>query len=145
MWWIILWDSLVIFRRDIWSHSNWPTWCTKLCFIISLLDASTWSEHCCAHHQMVKTVLYSIWYRHTCRRPSGAQVGRRLLSTCAPDGHLQVWRYQMLYNTVLTFWWRAQQCSKHEEAYNKLIIKQDFVHQICGLRKKYLTSYCCAS
>jgi len=23
----------------------------------------------CAHHQEVKTVLYSIWYRHTCRWP----------------------------------------------------------------------------
>ena len=33
-----------------------------------------------AHHQEVKTVLYSIWYRHTCRWPSGAQVDRRLLS-----------------------------------------------------------------
>jgi len=28
----------------------------------------------CAHHQDVKIVLYSIWYRHTCRWPSGAQV-----------------------------------------------------------------------
>ena len=28
----------------------------------------------CAHHQEVKIVLYSIWYRHTCRWPSGAQV-----------------------------------------------------------------------
>jgi len=27
-----------------------------------------------AHHQEVKTVLYSIWYHHTCRWPSGAQV-----------------------------------------------------------------------
>jgi len=32
----------------------------------------------CAHHQEVKTVLYSIWYHHTCRRPSGAQVERGL-------------------------------------------------------------------
>jgi len=52
------------------------------------------------------------------------------LSACAPDGHLQVWRYQMLYNTILTSWWWAQQCSKHVEAYNKLIIKEDFVHQV---------------
>ena len=27
----------------------------------------------CAHHQGVKIVLYSIWYRHTCRWPSRAQ------------------------------------------------------------------------
>jgi len=31
-----------------------------------------------AHHQGVKIVLYSIWYRHTSRWPSGV-----------PDGHLQ--------------------------------------------------------
>ena len=28
----------------------------------------------CAHHQEVKIVLYSIWYHHTCRWPSRAQV-----------------------------------------------------------------------
>ena len=28
----------------------------------------------CAHRQEVKIVLYSIWYHHTCRWPSGAQV-----------------------------------------------------------------------
>jgi len=61
----------------------------------------------CAHHQ-VKFVLYSIWYHHTCRWPSRAQIDRRsLLSTCAPDDHLQVWWYQMPYNTILTSWWWA--------------------------------------
>ena len=30
----------------------------------------------CAHHQEVKIVLYSIWYRHACRWTSGAQVER---------------------------------------------------------------------
>ena len=30
----------------------------------------------CAHHYEVKIVLYSTWYRHTCRWPSGAQVQR---------------------------------------------------------------------
>jgi len=34
----------------------------------------------CAHHQEVKIVLYSIWYHHACRWPSGAQVKRGLLS-----------------------------------------------------------------
>jgi len=28
----------------------------------------------CAYHQEVKIVLYSRWYHHTCRWPSGAQV-----------------------------------------------------------------------
>jgi len=27
----------------------------------------------CAHHQEVKIVLYSIWYRHSCRWPCLAQ------------------------------------------------------------------------
>jgi len=39
----------------------------------------------CAHHQEVKIVLCSIWYRQTYRWPSGAQ-----------PVHLQVWWYQML-------------------------------------------------
>ena len=30
-----------------------------------------------AHHQEVKTELYSSWYHHICRWPSGAQVERR--------------------------------------------------------------------
>jgi len=70
----------------------------------------------CAHHQEVKIVLYSIWYHHTCRWPSRATY--------------TVWWYQMLYNTILISWWWAQQCSKHVEACNKLIIKLDFVHQV---------------
>ena len=37
----------------------------KTCFIIILLYASTCFEHCCALHQGVKIVLYSIWYHHT--------------------------------------------------------------------------------
>ena len=32
----------------------------------------------CGHHQEVKIVLYSIWYHHTCRWPSGAQVEQGL-------------------------------------------------------------------
>ena len=33
----------------------------------------------CAHHQEVRIVLYSIWYHHTCRWSSGAQVERGLV------------------------------------------------------------------
>jgi len=32
----------------------------------------------CAHHQEVKIVLQIIWYHHTCRWPSRAQVERGL-------------------------------------------------------------------
>jgi len=38
----------------------------------------------CAHHQEVKIILYSIWYHHTCRWPSGAPEGH-LLSLTIPD------------------------------------------------------------
>ena len=37
----------------------------------------------CAHHQVVKIVLYSIWYLHTCRWPSRAQVERVLYYTAS--------------------------------------------------------------
>ena len=33
----------------------------------------------CAHHLEVKIVLYSIWYHHTYRWPSGARVERGLV------------------------------------------------------------------
>jgi len=57
----------------------------------------------CAHHSEVKIVLCSIWYHHTCRWLSGAQVESSLnLCTGRPPTGV--------------------------EAYNKLIIKQDFVH-----------------
>ena len=55
----------------------------------------------CADHQEVKIVLCSIWYHNKCRWPSGAQVER---------GLLQVWWYQILYNTILTSWWWALNC-----------------------------------
>jgi len=37
----------------------------KILFFLSILYSSTCFEHCCAHYQKVKTVLHSIWYRHT--------------------------------------------------------------------------------
>jgi len=39
----------------------------------------------CAHHQ-VKIVLYSIWYHHTCRWPSGAQSPLNLCTGRPPIG-----------------------------------------------------------
>jgi len=39
----------------------------------------------CAHHQEVKIVLYSFWYHHTCRWPSGAQVRRHRTATYRCD------------------------------------------------------------
>ena len=56
--------------------------------------------------------------------PVGVQVKR------GRNSHLRMWRYQMMCNIILTSWWWAKQCSKHIQAYNKLIMKQDFVHQV---------------
>ena len=39
---------------------------------------------------------------HRLREEEEEDDEKSLLSTCAPDGHLQVRRYQMLYNTILT-------------------------------------------
>jgi len=39
-----------------------------------------------AHHQEVTIVLYSIWYRYTCRWPSGAHVERGLRTGRPPAG-----------------------------------------------------------
>jgi len=99
----------------------------------------------CVHYQEVKTVLYSIWYRHTLQMAVRCAGWERTLSTCAQvetraqvewvlsqpvhrTATYRVWWFQMLYNKILNSWWWAQQCSKHVEAYNKLIIKQDFVY-----------------
>jgi hypothetical protein len=48
----------------------------------------------CAHRQEVKIVLYSLWYHHTYRWPSRAQVERGLCTGPSPIG--------VMYNTVLT-------------------------------------------
>ena len=49
----------------------------------------------------VKTVLYSIWYRHTYRWPSGAQVdkGPRPVCTGRPPTECDG-KYQMVYNAI---------------------------------------------
>jgi len=58
------------------------------------------------HHQEVKIVLYRIWYTHTCRWPSGAQVERRFLSTCGLEGHLQsVMIPDTVYTILTSLWW----------------------------------------
>jgi len=44
---------------------------------MSLLYTSTCFEQNCAHHQEVKIVLYSIWYRHTL--PAGCDDTKFLL------------------------------------------------------------------
>ena len=68
----------------------------------------------CTHHQEVKIALHSLWYHHTYWWPSRAQVERGL----------------------------QHMCSKHAEAWNKLIVKQKFcasswliteINKLCAL------------
>ena len=97
---------------------------TKSCFIISSLYAST-----CFEHYVLIIRRSKLYYT-----ASGivTPVGGRpvsSLSTYAADGHLQVWRYQMLFNTILTSWWWAYSSrNMQRHIINKLIIKQEFVH-----------------
>ena len=76
----------------------------------------------CAHHQEVKIVLYSLWYHHTCRWPSGAQVKRGLSQ---PVHRTATYRCD---DTSFDLLMMSTWYSKHAEEYNKLIIKQEFVH-----------------
>ena len=66
----------------------------------------------CAHRQEVKIVLYSIWYHHTYRWPSRAQVERGLRMGRPPIG---VMIPEVLKNNfdllTMSIW-----CSKHVEA-----------------------------
>ena len=114
--------SFTMFCAPVFCLIHWFL-CTKSYFIISSLYASTCFTHYVLIIRRSKIVLYSIWYHHTCRWPSGAQV-ERAVSVCARDGHLQVWWYQRLHNTIFDLLMMSTWCSKHVEAWNKLIVKQ---------------------
>jgi len=80
----------------------------------------------CAHHQVVKIVLYSMWYHHTYRWPSHAQVERGLLSQ--PMHVTATYRCDDTRGCIIQFWPPDDEhiCSNHVEAWNKLIAKQIF-------------------
>jgi len=53
--------------------------------------------------------------------PVGGRPVHSPLSTCAPNGHLQVWWHQMLCNAILTPWWWAHSArNKHRHKINLL-------------------------
>ena len=80
----------------------------------------------CAHHQEVKIVLYNMWYHHTCRWPVGAQSSLNLCTGRPPIGVMIPQAVWYNFDLLTTNTW----CSKHVEAWNKLIVKQHFVHQV---------------
>ena len=73
-----------------------------------------------AHRQEVKIVLYSLWYHHTYRWPSGALSSLNLCTGRPPTGVMipEVVKYNFDLLTMSTWY------SKHVEARNKLIVKQ---------------------
>jgi len=73
----------------------------------------------CAHRQEGKIVLYSLWYHHTYRWPSRAQIERVL------DGMPRACRCDDTRDCVIQFCPPDDEhmCSKHVDAWNKLIIK----------------------
>ena len=104
------WKGL-IWRKNatfIWNLSNYPTSCTNSCLIISLFYASTCFEHYVLIIRRSKLYYTASGIITLCRWPSGAQVERVMLLFCAPNGHLQLWWYQMQYKKILTLLWWAQ-------------------------------------
>ena len=95
-------------RTNGWNRGTFQK--AVLCSIISLLYAST-----CFEHYVLIIRRSKLYYTASgIITPVGGHPVHRLradwtspLSTCAWDGHLQVWWYQMLYNTILTSWWWA--------------------------------------
>ena len=83
-----------------------------------------------AHRQEAKIVLYNLWYHHTYRWPSRAQVERpsraqveRVLSQ--PVHGTAIYGCDDTRGCIVQFWPPDDEhvCSKHVAACNKLIIK----------------------
>ena len=69
-------------------------------FIMSLFHASK----CFEHYVLIIRRSNSYYTASGIITPIGGRPVHSPLSTCARDGHLQVWWYQRLYSTILAFW-----------------------------------------
>ena len=79
----------------------------------------------CAHRQEVKIALHSLWYHHTYRWPSRAQVEWVLPQ---PVHETATYTCDDTRGCVMQFWPPDDEhmCSKHVEAWNKLTVKRKF-------------------
>jgi len=98
-----------------------------------------------AHHQEVNIALHSLWYHHTYRWPSHAQI-ERVLSQ--PVHRTATYRCDDTKGCIMQFWPPDDEhvCSKHVEAWNKLIVKQTFCASSWLITKtsvSYCYLYCC--
>ena len=88
----------------IYLHINQPD---ALNFIMSLFRASTCFEHYVLIIRRPKLYYTASGIVTLCRWPSSAQVERALSQPVHWTATYRVWRYQMLYNTILASWWWA--------------------------------------
>ena len=77
----------------------------------------------CAHHHVVKIALHSLWYHHTL---GGCLVHRLREDFLQPVHQTATYMCDDTRDCVMQFWPPddEQMCSKHVEAWNKLIVKQ---------------------
>jgi len=98
-------------------------------FTVSFISCLYMFRAPCAHHQEGRIVLYSLWYHHTYRWPSHAQVERGLdqssLNLCTGQPCIRVMIPEAVkYNSDLLM--MSTWCLKHAEAWNKTYCKTKF-------------------
>ena len=117
-------------RASQYNLSNWPTKWTNSCFVISLLYASTCFEDYVLIIRRSKLYYTASGIVILCRWPSSARVERdSFLNPCTgrPPTVCDV-TICCKYNFDLLI--MSTYCSKHVEAYNKLIRRQEFLHEV---------------
>ena len=75
----------------------------------------------CAHRQEVKIVLYSLWYHHT---------ETSEWSKITKITRLQFYKYEHIVVKFMCEFFGCDYCVLLTLNYNKLIVKQNFVHQV---------------
>jgi len=138
-------------------HSLWyrHTYRSKLYYtasgLITPIGQNCITQPLVSSHLQVKIALHSLWYRHTYRSKlhytaSGliTPIGQNCITQPLVSSHLQVkialhilwyhhtYRCDDTRGCIMQFWPPDDEhmCSKHVEAWNKLILKQNFVHQV---------------
>ena len=75
----------------------------------------------CAHRQEVKIVLYSLWYHHT---------ETSEWSKITKITKIQFYKYEHIVVKFMCEFFGCDYCVLLTINYNKLIVKQNFVHQV---------------
>ena len=87
-----------MFKYMVSCSRYFTVWITYQPLLVHLLYAST-----CFEHSILKIWRSKFYYTAPVIITNvGGRPVHRLREDCARDGYLQVWQYQMLYNTILT-------------------------------------------